>query len=77
MLKDLKRFQAEKEDDLKRYMVMTDQLIIFFNFTKTAIRLPMPNAISTGRRKMLIRGEKPRKRLRGSRRSSSQLRLLD
>lgn len=65
VLKDLKRFQAEKEDDLKRYMVHRPRLSRLARALRLpGCRLPMPNAILTGRRRTLRHGEKRAKRWR-------------
>jgi hypothetical protein len=56
VLRDLKRFQKEKEDDLQRYMVSpstgdgSDKL--------TIRRLPMPNVISSGLGRTSRRGKR-------------------
>lgn len=49
VLKDLKRFQGEKEEDLKRYMVGKCEFSAIFPITDTSNRLHSPNAISNGR----------------------------
>ena len=57
VLKDLKRFQKEKEDDLQRYMVCTpppSRCCILK--TLTIFRSRMPDAILTGRRRTSKRG---------------------
>ena len=66
ILKDLKRFQGEKEDDLRRYMVCDEPqpptpaysqtLTLFFTSLRT------PKAKSNGRRRTRRRGRRPRRR---------------
>ena len=63
VLRDVKRFQLEKEDDLKRYMVWIRLIVKFYRLTRIN-RSRMPIAISTGRSGMLRPGGKPKRRLR-------------
>jgi hypothetical protein len=60
VLKDLKRFQLEKEDDLKRYMVgkpyLNTQLLLMHS------SLPTPEAKSNGPRRTKKPGRKPKLR---------------
>lgn len=63
VLKDLKRFQLEKEDDLKRYMVIVPNPLVLLSLLTSVIRLHTLNATSIGRRRTSILGGKPRKRL--------------
>lgn len=70
VLKELRRFQKEKEGDLKRYMVSCDtiQLLTTATFTDVCCaRSPMPNAILTGPRRMPKAGGRRKKRSRRSR----------
>ena len=77
VLKDLKRFQLEKEDDLKRYMVSWIGLMFFFLPPADVYhRLHMRSVTSIGRRKTLKLGEKLKKRLARSRRGSITERRL-
>ena len=61
VLKDLKRFQLEKEDDLKRYMVGVLHPRPCHS-TYGCYRLHTRDATLTGRRRMSTLGEKRRKR---------------
>lgn len=73
VLKDLKRFQLEKEDDLKRYMVSVlgiSTLPAPAQADGSRDRLHMPSAISTGQRRTSTRGEKREKRWTRSKRGS-------
>lgn len=63
VLKDLKRFQLEKEDDLKRYMVIVSNPLVSLSLLTSATRLHTLNATSIGRRRTSTRGGKPKKRL--------------
>lgn len=72
VLKDLKRFQREKEDDLKRYMVrlgwrLPASAVLSPTSLANAPRLLTRNATSIGPERMQKRGERQRKRLRRSR----------
>jgi len=60
ILKDLKRFQAEKEDDLKRYMV--SYLITILYVTPNVSSLHMPRVKSSGRRRIRRLGRRPKRR---------------
>lgn len=63
VLQDLKRFQLEKEDDLKRYMV---RAIVRSNASTLAnhcTRLLMLNVTSIGPKKMSKHGERRKKKL--------------
>lgn len=65
VLKDLKRFQLEKEDDLRRYMVGSP--IGFMPAPAHALsRLLTPSVTLTGLRRTLRLGGRLRKRLRKS-----------
>ena len=73
VLRDLKRFQHEKEDDLKRYMVCLNQHLLIGNeISLTNGRSPTHDATLTGQRRMRRRGEKRRMRLRRSMYGSPQ-----
>jgi hypothetical protein len=56
VLKDLKRFQKEKEDDLQRYMVSSLQLTHLQKLT--LCRSPMPDVTLIGRRRTWKRGKR-------------------
>lgn len=59
VLKDLKRFQLEKEEDLRRYMVgITFAHLPCEVADGRSGRLHTPNATSTGRRRTWTRGER-------------------
>lgn len=62
VLKDLKRFQLEKEDDLKRYMVWSLSLLFHWLQLKLVSRSLTPSVISIGQRRTLKRGGKLRKK---------------
>lgn len=62
VLKDLKRFQLEKEEDLKRYMVCCSDLDWFDLMLILVSRLHMLDAILIGRRRTSIHGKKPKMR---------------
>ena len=65
VLKDLKRFQTEKEEDLKRYMVSylpSYPLVPPPTSTNLNARFPTQGAISIGPRKTWKRGRRQRKR---------------
>lgn len=67
ILQDLKRFQNEKEDDLKRYMVSPHSALLYQVETNhISSSSHMPKAKSNGRRKARKPGKKPRQRLRKS-----------
>ena len=57
VLKDLKRFQMEKEDDLKRYMVCTTPAL-HQPKTNLGIRSHMLDATLIGQRRMSRRGKR-------------------
>lgn len=63
VLRDLKRFQSEKEDDFRRYMVRSflDHVLNEANYV---IRSHTPSAISTGQRRTSKRGKRPKKKLK-------------
>jgi hypothetical protein len=64
VLDDLKRFQGEKEEDLKRYMVCLSNSH-FFGFTLTMrYRLPSHTVISPGQRTISRRGRRRRMKWR-------------
>ena len=68
VLKDLKRFQGQKEEDLRRYMVSDCSLLPPYSTAPVladayTIRLHMPNATSTGRKRTWRRGGRLRRRL--------------
>lgn len=65
VLKDLKRFQLEKEDDLRRYMVSSCSATLPASANALS-RLPTPNVTLIGPRRTSRLGERPRKRLRKS-----------
>ena len=60
VLKDLKRFQLEKEDDLKKYMVRPNHTV--FRVYSCLSRLRMPGVTSIGPKRTSRRGGKPKKR---------------
>ena len=63
VLKDLKRFQLEKEEDLKRYMVGIASDLPPLNLANVPLQRSLtPNAISIGQRRMSKRGGKQRKK---------------
>jgi len=67
VLEDLKRFQGEKEEDLKRYMVRLSNsfLIFFFGFVLTmSYRLPTHTAISPGQKTISHHGRRRRTKWR-------------
>src|SRR5262249_36318235 len=60
-----KRFQGEKEEDLKRYMVRLSNSLLFFRFMLTMrYRLPSHTAISPGQRTISRRGRRLRTKWR-------------
>ena len=59
VLKDLKRFQLEKEDDLKKYMVSGNARVVKVEYLPVR-RWHMPGVISTGLSGTSKHGEKPR-----------------
>ena len=64
VLKDLKRFQLEKEEDLKRYMVRSrDRLCAGYMLTRDYLRLHTLDVTLIGQRRMSKRGERPGKKL--------------
>lgn len=65
VLKDLKRFQLEKEDDLRRYMVSARSTSLPASANALS-RLPTPSVTLTGPRRTSRLGGRPRKRLRKS-----------
>lgn len=81
ILKDLKRFQGEKEDDLKRYMVINDLLssLQFVPFLTRIRSLHMPRARSNGRENAERHGRrqrpKPKRLTRPRWRWSTRMRL--
>jgi hypothetical protein len=68
VMKDLKRFQGEKEDDLKRYMVSSSVIYsIQASMANKRGRLLSPSATSNGPSATKTTGERPKKRSRMSR----------
>lgn len=62
ILKDLKRFQTEKEEDLKRYMVCFSHLHCLDMMLIFVFRSRMLDAILTGRRRTSRLGKKRKTR---------------
>ncbi len=68
VLRDLKRFQREKEDDLKRYMVSTQTPTALLGkhrllTNRSLTRLPMRRATSSGPRRTRKHGRRRARRL--------------
>jgi len=63
VLKDLKRFQKEKEDDLQRYMVSSSPCALYAPPVADQRRLLMQDAILTGQGRILRPGQRLEKRL--------------
>ena len=61
IMKDLKRFQAEKEDDLRRYMVSLITLVRP-RFLLIGYSLHMPRVRSNGQKRIRRHGRKPKRR---------------
>jgi sorting nexin-41/42 len=62
VLRDLKRFQKEKEDDLQRYMVRRSPTMLAFLTCADSIRLLMPDATLTGHERIWRLGQKHERR---------------
>lgn len=67
VMRDLKRFQKEKEDDLTRYMVSFCSKPFFMLSANIYRRLPMPDAILSGRGRTSKHGQKLKTKWRRSR----------
>jgi hypothetical protein len=81
VMKDLRRFQSEKEDDLRRYMVCLNRCLVSSIITKNNCRWSLLNATSIGQNGTRLLGKKlkPRwKTLRHNRQKNTpgQLRTL-
>ena len=58
VLKDLQRFQGQKEEDLKRYMVSSVRRAAYTTMLTMILRSHMQNVTSTGPRRMSTHGKK-------------------
>ena len=64
VLEDLKRFQGEKEEDLKRYMVCLFKFLVFRLVLTMNHRLRLHTAISPGQKTISRRGRRRRTKWR-------------
>lgn len=74
VMRDLKRFQKEKEDDLTRYMVSL--YCCYYKYSLISSRLPMHDVISSGQGKTWNIGMKPKRKSTRSRPGKDLRRFL-